>query len=263
VPDPVLAAFGVQGAQTRLSGGEGRSGRVGDVVFKPVEDISEAVWRAALLRDLQVPCVRIPRPVTTVGGDAVVEGWAAAAFVAGETAPRGRWPELIEASRHFHRALAGAPRPGFIDSKTHQWATADRVAWGQTISVAAPATEALLRELTQRLRPTHLASQLVHSDLSGNVLFAEGQPPAIIDLSLVWRPVAYAEAIVIVDALLWYDADPEILDLIEPAEAEQMLLRALIFRLLADDLAPGWTGTSTPLDRYADVAEILPRKNLR
>lgn len=198
VPAHVIAAFGVHGRQQSLSGGTGRSVRVGDAVFKPVDDISEARWLAAHLPDLQVTCLRIPRPLTTPGGDAVVDGWTAAAS-----------------------------------------------------------------DLIRRRRPTRAPSQLVHSDLSGNVLFAEGQQPAIIDVSLCWRPVVYAEAIVIVDTLLWFDADNAVLDLIEPAEAEQMLVRALIFRLLADDLAPGWTGTSTSLHRYADLAAILPRKNRR
>lgn len=260
VPDAVLSAFGIRGGQTRLAGGEGRSVRVGDVVLKPVDDVSETAWLAALLRDLRVPNVRIPRPVITSGGDTVVDGWAAVEFVTGATEPRGRWSELIAASRRFHRALASVPRPGFIDSKTHQWATADRVAWDQTTATITSATEELLHAITQRLRPTRAASQLVHGDLSGNVLFADDRPPAIIDLALYWRPVAYAEAIVVVDALLWYDADASVLDVIEPAEAEQMLLRALIFRLLADDLAPGWAGTSTPLDRYSAVAAILPPK---
>jgi len=171
VPEAVLNAFGLRGTQTRLAGGEGRSVQVGDVVLKPVDDIVDAGWLAALLRDLQVPRVRIPRPATTFGGDAVVEGWTATEFVAGETEPRGRWSELIAASRHLHRALVPVTRPRFIDSKTNQWATADRVARGQSSAAVTP---------------------------------------AIIDLSLSWRPV-----------------------------------------------------TSTPLDRYADVAAILPRKNRR
>lgn len=81
MPAAVLSAFGVRGAQTRLAGGEGRSIRVVDVVLKPVDDVSEAAWLAALLRDLQVPDVRIPRPVITSGGDTVVDGWATVEFV--------------------------------------------------------------------------------------------------------------------------------------------------------------------------------------
>jgi len=34
-------------------------------------------------------------------------------------------------------------------------------------------------------------SQLIHSDLGGNVLFHDQLPPAIIDFSAYWRPVGW------------------------------------------------------------------------
>jgi prepilin-type processing-associated H-X9-DG protein len=74
----------------------------------------------------------------------------------------------------------------------------------------------------------------VHGDLSGNVLFADGRPPAIIDFSPYWRPAAYADAIVAVDGLLWFDADPELLRLADSSQDfPQLLVRAQIFRLVA------------------------------
>lgn len=54
--------------------------------------------------------------------------------------------------------------------------------------------------LTRLIRPVCGPSQLVHGDLSGNVLFAEGLAPAIIDFSPYWRPTSYADAIVVIDA---------------------------------------------------------------
>jgi prepilin-type processing-associated H-X9-DG protein len=53
--------------------------------------------------------------------------------------------------------------------------------------------------------------QLIHGDLSGNVLFADGLPLAVINMSAYWRPAAYASAIVAVDAVLWHGADVELL----------------------------------------------------
>ena len=41
--------------------------------------------------------------------------------------------------------------------------------------------------------------QLVHCDLTGNVLFAAGLPPAVIDISPYWRPPSYAEGVVVAD----------------------------------------------------------------
>ena len=39
-------------------------------------------------------------------------------------------------------------------------------------------------------RSVDAVSQLVHGDLSGNVLLAHGLPPAVIDFSPYWRPPA-------------------------------------------------------------------------
>jgi hypothetical protein len=54
-------------------------------------------------------------------------------------------------------------------------------------------------------------AQLVHADLGGNVLFAPGLAPAIIDFSPYWRPPGYAEAVAAVDAFLWFGAGDHVL----------------------------------------------------
>ena len=72
-------------------------------------------------------------------------------------------------------------------------------------------------------------SQVVHGDLTGNVLFAPGLPPALIDLSLYWRSPSYAEGVVIADALCWQGADASVLGLLGvPVEA---VARPLYFRM--------------------------------
>ena len=63
------------------------------------------------------------------------------------------------------------------------------------------------------------------------MLFAEGMPPAVIDFSPYWRPTAYASAIVAVDAVAWHEAPPALL---EATAARPLLVRALLFRLLAE-----------------------------
>jgi Ser/Thr protein kinase RdoA (MazF antagonist) len=69
-------------------------------------------------------------------------------------------------------------------------------------------------ELVAALRPVRVPSQVIHGDLTGNVLFDDSQPPAIIDFSPYWRPAAYASAIVVADALVWKRADRQVLDAI-------------------------------------------------
>ncbi len=95
----------------------------------------------------------------------------------------------------------------------------------------------------------------MHCDLSGNVLFHDIEPPTVIDLSLYWRPVPYAEAVVAVDALLWYDAEPDVLDVVEHPYATQLLLRAAIFRLATED-TPNHVGQSTPIHEYERLADL-------
>ena len=77
----------------------------------------------------------------------------------------------------------------------------------------------------------------MHGDLTGNVLFADGLPPAVIDFSPFWRPTGFASAVVVGDALLWEDADESLLGAVAHVDDfAQFLLRALIFRAVVDAL---------------------------
>jgi hypothetical protein len=54
----------------------------------------------------------------------------------------------------------------------------------------------------------------------------------VIDISPYWRPAAYAEAIIVVDALDWCGADASILDLVaDVPEMYQLMARAELFRI--------------------------------
>ena len=84
----------------------------------------------------------------------------------------------------------------------------------------------------------------MHGDLTGNVLFAPGIPPAVIDFSPYWRPTAFAAAVVVGDALAWEGADESLLGAVAHIAAfPQFLLRALIYRIVVDALfRPGEAG---------------------
>lgn len=76
-----------------------------------------------------------------------------------------------------------------------------------------------------------------HGDLTGNMLFAEHLPPAVIDFSPYWRPAPFGSAIVVADALVWEGADERVLDAVDHIEGfDQYLLRALIYRAVTDRL---------------------------
>ena len=175
-----------------------------------------------------------------MAGEPTGSAWAAWELLPGEPADWAGvspcWPRLITASRAFHAALAGRPAPPWLGRDGSPWTVADQVAWGDrdpgSILVSAPAPlRGQLRSLLAVLRPVRLPSQLIHGDLGGNVLFAEGEPPAVIDFSPYWRPTGLALAVAAVDALLWGGADPAILDEVAgQPELDQLLARALVGR---------------------------------
>lgn len=260
VPAGVLSAFGLAGPARRLSGGGGTSVEVGTAVLKPVDDPLEAEWVAATLARVSGRGFRLPTPLTGPAGTHVVDGWAAATLVAGQTGPTGHWAELLGASRAFHAALAHLPRPAHLEARTSRWALGDRVAWeAARPPVVVDELVSPLEHLVGLLAPVRSPSQVVHGDLAGNVLFAPGLEPAIIDFSPYWRPVAWAEAVAMVDGMLWYGGGPELEALAgELDEAPQMLARAAIFRLVALNERCVASGPSPEeLGWFAPVIELV------
>ena len=251
----MLAAFGASGdALVPLAGGQGTVWRAGGVVLKPLDLSLDALrWQADVLSSATFDGVRVAVPLRSRTGDLAVDGWSAWPALAGRHEPR--WAEIAAAGERFHRALAAVGRPSaLLDARTDRWAHADRIAWGEAPAGPRAGVPAVARLLSLR-RPVRAASQLVHGDLSGNVLFASGLPPAIIDFSPYWRPAAYASAVVAVDAVAWYGAGMELLSR-EAARGGgvQFLVRALLFRILAEEdagAAAAAFGTAT-----AHVAQL-------
>jgi uncharacterized protein (TIGR02569 family) len=240
IPEPppgVLAAFGVTGLVESLAGGQGTAWRAGDFVLKPLDfsmSVEELEWQGAVLDSLRPDGFRVSRLRRALDGSALVDGWCAWELVEGGHRERA-WPEVIAVGERFHAALAGVPRPSFLDRRTDPWAIGDRVAWGELPAESFVHVKHVAR-LAAALRPVDTSqSQLVHGDLTGNVLFAEGLPPTVIDFSPYWRPVGFASAIVVGDALLWEGADVSLLAAVEHVDAfPQLLLRALIYRAVVD-----------------------------
>lgn len=159
-------------------GGQGDAWRVDRVILKPVDDVEEATWTAQVLAALGERDFRLARPVSAVDGGFVVQGWAAWSVVKGTHDLTGRWPEVIRTGKSLNDALAGAPRPPFLDRRVDVWAVGDRVAWDeQPFEVHDPGLLAVARRLRGYVRPSAEPSQLIHGDLSGNVLFHEGMAP--------------------------------------------------------------------------------------
>jgi uncharacterized protein (TIGR02569 family) len=234
----VLRAFGVGGEVGRLEGGQGNAFASQDVVLKPVVDEVEAIWISELHLRTEQRGFRLARPIVSAGGSFVVDGWSAWSRLHGEHRLQGGpWPLVVSLCERFHEALRDVPRPSLLDRRHDNFARADRVAWNELVVPLAPEIRAVVEPLAASVRPSPEARQLIHADFAGNILFAEGCEPAVIDLSLYWRPVSYAMALTVVDAVLWYGGSFDLLaELTHLADARQMVARALIFRLAIDGL---------------------------
>ena len=225
------------GTPTRLLGGQGSSWRVGDRVLKRA-DVGEAelTWQHETLARLDDDTFRVAPPQRATDGHFIVDGWVASRWLEGAHEPE-RWIDIVAVGDRFHGALSTVERPGFLDRRTDVWATADRVAWEELAADDIPEVKHL-SALTAARRPIAANAQIVHGDLTGNVLFADGLAPAIIDLSPYWRPPLYASAVVVADALLWGAADERLIETFrDRPDFAQCPVRALIFRAAADRLA--------------------------
>jgi uncharacterized protein (TIGR02569 family) len=252
-PARVVAAFGGSGEPEALAGGSDPAWRAGAVVLKRFEEGEEELaWLAEALPS--PPGLRVARPLSSADGRFAVDGWMATAWLAGEHRPRS-WLAIIEAGDELHRNLAAAARPSFLDSRADPWAVADRLAWGEArLDLQGPT--GLLDRLGAAMRDVDGASQVVHGDLTGNVLFADGLPPAVIDVSPYWRPRDYAAAIVVADALVWEGATAADLEavLVRPGFG-QHLVRALRFRLAVDVIRAGRERADLEAP-YLDAADL-------
>ena len=255
----VLRAFGLASTTPEpLPDGRRDGFRAGAAVLTPVADPAQAAWAASVLEHLQPDGIRVARPLRSSDGRWVVDGWSAQRFLDGE--PQPWYDEIVRTAVVLHEALAGEPEPRFLAGRDDVYAQADRLAWGADDEPKAMtgdgAGQRLFTELARGREPVQAANQLVHGDLFGAVLFADDQPPGLIDLHPYWRPAGWGAAIVVVDALAWGGAD---LDLVRQwamiPQWPQLLRRALMFRLAVSLLHPRTTAAS--LVEIMTVAEVI------
>jgi uncharacterized protein (TIGR02569 family) len=239
----------------QLDGGRGSAWRAGGIVVKPADaDEEDLAWQAETFPGIRPEGLRLSVPRRARAGTFVVDGWVASAFCAGSH-ERGRWLDIIAVGERFHAALAGVACPDFVQARHDRWSIADRVAWGE-----APLEPYLgaphVAHLAGLLVPVSASPQVIHGDLTGNVLFADPLPPAVIDMSTYWRPAAYASAIVVADALAWEGATPaDTLPATLADDLGQLLARAILFRIVADwlvDQDPGGVRTAA----YARAVDL-------
>ena len=247
-PEHVRDLFVADGPLEPLAGGRGTSVRAGDLVLSPGHDESEA-WiapiqaRLAVRLDEEVPrTLRLALPVPARDGSLTADGWAATRFEPGTT-PCHDLPTLRATAHLLHARLASVvpERPAELDARTDQWAVADRQAYDADAAVRAaqereePGLADLVDALAAELDDTDLGrEQLVHADLANNVLIDATGVPFVIDFSPAWRSPLWAEAVCVLDAVLWSGAPVVALGDFSSGVQRQAMLRAALFRILSD-----------------------------
>ena len=227
-PQAVLRAWRVQDLEP-LPGGQGDAFRSGHLVLKPTPDRERSSWLADTLDGLAPDStVRIVRPIRSVDGAWVVAGWAAWRWIEGSQW-RPTVHQLLNVSASFHSAVAEVPWAPAMRGRD-RWAAADRIAWGEDDHLLSGS----LKALADARQPVQLPHQLIHGDLHGNVLSHPGLPPAVIDVSPFWRPVAFADAIILVDHEIETQSLEELAPTLLSSQGRQLLIRAVLFRALSD-----------------------------
>jgi uncharacterized protein (TIGR02569 family) len=259
-PPDILAAFGISSPPQTLAGGRSLCFRSGDVVLKPSDGDEEAQWVATFITGLMPRLDKdspytLPRPIPTLADASVFvfNGWAAWSFLPGKAQAPDRIPDILRISKAFHHDISQMEikKPDFMNRPTNRFQEADLVTWGEkSLHDVAKANwevhevlEPQLRRLDSLKTPlfTDIPQQLVHGDLTGNVLFGDSPdaPPGIIDMTFYWRPAAWAEAIVVADGLAWFRMGKKLTDLYGDDDTRlQLLVRALQWRMLSCCIDP-------------------------
>jgi len=242
-PQHVRAAFGQKDSVPELIDA-GPRWRCGDIAARPATNPAEASWVAQTLGELNVPDLRIARPVRSSDGRYVVGGWTAFRHLEGRHEPR--YDDVVSVSLRLHKATADLPRPRFLHMRADVFAMADRAAAGEEDAPLDPALGGRLFEVYAGGRvPLTTRPQVVHGDLFGNVLFTGDAAPGIVDFTAFYRPPEWAAAVIVVDALAWGGADDGILRRWSHlTDWPQALRHALLFRLAVHALHPHSTEQS-------------------
>ena len=253
VPGPdVLDLFAVPAVLRPMPGGQGGSVLAGDLVLSPGRDAAEQRWLCPVLaraayeidRSPSRRVLRIAMPVPARDGEWTVQGWGASRYEPGTTACHDLGVLLATARLLHARFTALVPEPpAVVAQRSGRYGDAERIAFGEPVpgaetelaeSLAHPVVKQVLREL-EGLDPADLGPpQLVHADLAGNVLLDAAGAAVVIDVAPTWRPGRWAEAVVVLDSVLWQGAPTSALADWRTGVARQAMLRAVLFRMLSD-----------------------------
>lgn len=283
---PVAIRAGYQVAQAtpvELGGAWGAGWRCDRAVLVPSEDRARATWTAQMMDRVRPAGVSVARPLRSTDGRYAVGGWTARGFLSGHRAPR--FDETAASVLRFNAALdeamKGRDRPAFLNtvervpsdgeslSETELFTVAESAAWADDptelltpvmdLSVVPRDDVAAAMEKATGLMllrdPVEAPDQLVHGDALGCTVYDGYADPAIVDFVPAWRPTGWSVALLVIDAIAWANADDGLLDRWSHLQDfDQLLLRAVMYRLFTHAALPGTSEASWPgLSRVSDV----------
>ncbi|MFD0678427.1 MULTISPECIES: hypothetical protein [unclassified Paenibacillus] len=234
----ILNSFILSGDIVALSGGQNTSVRISNAVLKPVDDIHHSEWLLNILYNINPEGYRVSKPIRSKYGTFVSRGWACTQYEIGKDT-KGRIEEKLQVSRLFHRDLSSIHFRDFPHTD-NPWSKGHRIAWQiDDLPGELPReTQEIINNLLSRVSlKEQYKVQIVHSDLSGNILFDQDLSPLVIDFSPTIAPVEYAEAILVCDCIAWQGSKISEIDLLPDNELyKEMIIRAIIFRLAVSSI---------------------------
>ncbi|KKI90132.1 hypothetical protein WQ54_23835 [Bacillus sp. SA1-12] len=232
----VIHSFNLKGKIEQLSGGQNTSLKVDHAVLKPVEDVHHYEWLLSVLNNIIPKSYRLSKPFRSQEGTFVNEGWICTRFEQGKEV-NGRIEEKLKVAKLFHQDLSTVDYSDFPHVE-NPWTKAHRIAWqkDELPMDIHPKTEDIIMELLKKVQLKNQYNvQIVHADLSGNILFDEVLPPLIIDFSPTIAPIEYAEAILVCDCIAWQKSKISELELLPNNNTyREMMIRAVLFRLAVE-----------------------------
>jgi len=261
IPSRVLSLFGASSEVIPLHGGQETTFCCDSIVVKPCSNPVEWTGLAPLLTQLRPVGYRVAKPIRAFDGRWEVDGWMATRLVEGTAGIKGREVEALSACRCFHQELSmvynSTKCPDWLGYYPTVYWKADQLTWGElpfSVEFNDDVHE-FLKPIVEALSPIPLNNQITHGDPGGdNILFAENQAPAIIDISPYWRPSGYAIAMMLSDGIAWEGSELSVLEL-TPDEPYlgQLLLRAVLFRLFVSVL---WKGLPSLVENFSAYGPI-------
>jgi hypothetical protein len=241
IPKNILKSFNLEGEPIPVEGGQNTSVKVHNAILKPVEEKEYYEWSLKLIDNITPISYRISKPYKNKSGSYVSSNWICNRYESGNEVD-GSIEKKLKVSRLFHQDLSKFEINDFPEPN-NPWAKGHRISW-QVEPLPSEFTmisKEIINELLLMIRlKRHYNVQIIHGDLSGNILFDDRYDPLIIDFSPTIAPVEYAEAILVCDCIAWQGSNISELNLLPNNELyREMMIRAVIFRLSVKAILSG------------------------